>query len=426
MPDRGGRMAETARHWPRPSVGFSRRLDRLSERTFALVVSVPSLLLVGLVVLPPTLAVFGLSLFRIELIKDNVTPFVGLNNYLIRLPADDVVLAAIPRTILFAAAVTAVTLPLALVTALVLNRAFRGASVLFMAVLMPWAVASIVTGIFWRFIFDTQFGVVNGILIGLGIIDSPINWLRETWASVMLGIVATAWRSVPLLALLLLAALRTIPSSQYRAARMDGASAWQTFRFVTLPSIRGTLIIIAVLQVIIGLQVFDLLYSLTGGGPGRDTYVLSYAIFDKAFRDLSFGYAATLTVILFLIIAGFSMLVVSLRLRRRAPSLEIDDDDLTGARPARIAQADAGERAAALAALPPVPAPKRRRLTLSEPVRRILFGLLVVALFLFFVAPIAWMAISSLQPYEALRSQPPSLRPELWLDGYQTVHGKTG
>jgi multiple sugar transport system permease protein len=291
-----------------------------------------------------------------------------------------------------------------------------------MAVLMPWAVASIVAGIFWRFIFDTQFGIANGVLIGLGITDQPINWLRETWASVALGIIATAWRSVPLLALLLLAALRTIPSSQYRAARMDGATAWQTFRFVTLPSIRGTLIIVAVLQVIIGLQVFDLLYSLTGGGPGRDTYVLSYAIFDKAFRDLSFGYASTLTVILFGIIAGFSMLVVGFRLRRRQSPFKVDDDDLSAVRPVRIARADAVDHAAALAALGPVP-PTRRGLTLSEPVRRVLFGALVVALFLFFITPIAWMAISSLQPYEALTTMPPSLRPELWLDGYQIIYG---
>src|SRR5262245_10940440 len=129
----GRLMAESAKGWARPSVGISRRLDRLSDRSFALIVSIPSLLLVALVVLPPILAVFGLSMFRIELIKDDRTPFVGLNNFTIRLPADDVVLAAIPRTLIFAAAVTAVTLPLALITALVLNKAFRGASWLFMA-----------------------------------------------------------------------------------------------------------------------------------------------------------------------------------------------------------------------------------------------------------------------------------------------------
>ncbi len=218
----------------------SRRLDRLSERSFALLVSIPSLLLIALVVLPPTLAVFGLSLFRIELAKDDAVPFVGLNNYIVRLPADKEVLEAIPRTLFFAALSTAVTLPLALVTALVLNRAFRGVSIFFMAVLMPWAIASVVAGIFWRFIFDTQFGIVNGILIGLGFIEEPINWLQNTTQAVAIALVAQAWRSVPLLAVLLLAALRTIPGTLYRAAKMDGATAWEAFRFITLPAIKPT------------------------------------------------------------------------------------------------------------------------------------------------------------------------------------------
>ena len=149
----------------------ARRLDRLSETQFALLVSIPGLLLLFLIVLPPTLAVFGLSLFRIELAKDDIIRFVGLNNYLVRLPADKEILDAIPRTLVFAALTTALTLPLALVTALVLNRGFRGSGLFFMAVLLPWAIASVVAGIFWRFIFDTHFGIVNGILVGAG--DHP-------------------------------------------------------------------------------------------------------------------------------------------------------------------------------------------------------------------------------------------------------------
>ena len=221
---------------------------------------------------------------------------------------------------------TAITLPLALVTALVLNRGFRGVSIFFMALLMPWAVASIVAGIFWRSIFDTNHGIVNGVLVGFGIIDEPFNWLASTAQAVGIALVAQSWRSVPLLAVLLLAALKTIPPALYRAAKMDGATSWESFRFITLPAIKNTLIVVGVLQVIIGLQVFDLLYSLTSGGPGRDTYVLILAIYDITFGQISLGYGAAITVILFLIIVAASFLILIARVRRRAPVAVVDDE----------------------------------------------------------------------------------------------------
>ena len=171
---------------------ISRRLDRLSERKFALLVSIPGLVLLGLIVLPPILTVFGLSLFRIELAKDVFVRCVGLNNYPVRLPIDKEILDAIPRTLILAGLTTAVTLPLALVTALVLNRGFRGSGLFFMAVLLPWAIASVVAGIFWRVIFDTHFGIINGILVGFGIVKEPINWLQDTTQAVIIAIVAGA------------------------------------------------------------------------------------------------------------------------------------------------------------------------------------------------------------------------------------------
>ncbi len=308
---------------------ISRRLDRLSERKFALLVSIPGLLLLAAIVAPPILSVFGLSLFRIELAKDEFVRFVGLNNYLTRLPHDQEILDAIPRTVVLAALTTAVTLPLALVTALVLNRGFRGSSIFFMAVLLPWAIASVVAGIFWRIIFDTHFGIANGILIGFGLIQDPVNWLQNTGQAVTIAIIAQAWRGVPLLAVLLLAALKTIPGTLYRAAKMDGATSWESFRFITLPAIRPTLIIVGILQVIIGLQVFDLLYTLTNGGPGRSTYVLIYAIFELAFQNLSFGYASTVTVVLFGLIVLFSLLFLLVQVRRRrdrAPAIDEDSE----------------------------------------------------------------------------------------------------
>ncbi len=398
----------------------ARRLDRLSERGFALLVSVPGLILVGLIVLPPTLSVFGLSLFRIELAKDDLTPFVGLRNYLERLPADQVMLDSIPRTIFFAAITTAITLPLALITALVLNRGFWGVSIFFMALLMPWAIAPVVAGIFWRYIFDTHFGIVNGILIGLGIFDQPFNWLKETVQAVSIATVAQSWRSVPLLAVLIFAALRTIPSAHYRAAKMDGATAWESFRYITLPAIRPTLIVVGILQIIIGLQVFDLLYSLTNGGPGRDTFVLIYAIFETAFQNLSFGYASTLTVVLFGIIVACSFLLLAFRIRRRRPAGPDDEDteQLSTSRPAFASAAAAAFRAAPSYAGDQV---RRTRVKMPPALGRTLFALGAIALFLFFVAPIAWLAIASLQPESAIQRQPPALTYNLWLDGYALI-----
>ncbi len=404
---------------------ISRRFDRLSERRFALLVSVPGLILVGLIVLPPTLAVFGLSLFRIELAKDDLTPFVGLRNYLVRLPEDTEVLAAIPRTLFFAAMSTAVTLPLALVTALVLNRGFRGVSIFFMALLMPWAVASIVAGIFWRFIFDTNHGIINGVLIGLGLMDQPFNWLSSTEQAVGIALVAQSWKSVPLLTILLLAALKGIPEALYRAARMDGATAWESFRFITLPAIKNTLIVVGVLQVILGLQVFDLLYSLTSGGPGRDTYVLIYAIYTITFEQISLGYGAAIAVLLFLGTVAASLVLLLFVRRRQAAGPATDEEAENATATARTSLKFAAQSATAVRGTASMPAEEGRRglIRLPGAISRVLFGLGVGLLLFFFAAPVIWMLIASLQPFQALTQQPPALTLDLCTDGYEIIAG---
>src|SRR5207244_10328867 len=129
-----------------------------------------------------------------------------------------------------------------------------------MAVLLPWAIASVVAGIFWRIIFDTHFGIANGILIGFGLIQDPVNWLQNTGQAVTIAIIAQAWRGVPLLAVLLLAALKTIPGTLYRAAKRDGATSWEWFRVITVPSSRPTLIIVGIPTVSSRRRGFALLY----------------------------------------------------------------------------------------------------------------------------------------------------------------------
>ena len=257
-----------------------------------------------------------MSFFRIELLKQGPSSFTDIDNYTRAFHDADFV-NTIPRTVLFAALSTMLAVPVALACAELLNRTFRGVTVLGVLLLLPWAIAPVVTGVYWRFIFQGNFGLVNGILKAVGVDDPPI-WLNNGKMALGVAIVANAWRSVPLLALILLAALKGIPGSLYRAARMDGARGAQTFRYVTLPGISNALIVVVVLELIISIQVFDIIFTLTGGGPGDQTRVMSYHVYLRAFSDLSFGYSAALALVLLAITAVFSAFLVYPVLRRRA------------------------------------------------------------------------------------------------------------
>jgi multiple sugar transport system permease protein len=401
------------------------RIDRLSERRFALLSFLPVALLVGLIVVPPILAVFGMSLFRIEFSRDTNTPFVGLRNFE-RLANDSDFLASVPRTLIFALATTALTVPLALATALLLNRSFRGAWLLGIAVLLPWAIAPVVTGLFWQFIFNARFGIATSLLTVAGLTDRLIPWLQDTTTAVIVAVMATAWRSVPLLAILLLAALKTIPSTLYRAARMDGASTWQAFRWVTLPAIGNMLVVISILQVIVSLQVFDLLYLLTGGGPGSETTVMNYVIYNRVVLNSSFGYSAALALFLVLVIVLCSGLL--LYLRRRGSGRRAADDTRVIAERSADEEAWRPSRAARTATLgratdaTEAPTPGRRRtLPLLPALRRLAFGASVVALFIWLLGPLAWIAISSIQPESAVTQVPPALTTNITFDKYASL-----
>jgi ABC-type sugar transport system permease subunit len=410
---------------------FSRRLDRLGEGRFAALVSAPGLLLVALVVIPPIIAVFVMSTFRIELEKTDTWTFVFLRNYLVRLPIDTDVTDAIPRTIWFAISTTLLTVPLALITALIINRRFKGASWMFVITMLPWAVAPVVTGVFWKFMFQSRYGLATGIMYWLHLTHQPINWLADTDTAVRIAVTATSWRSVPLLTVLILAALRTIPSALYRAAEMDGASAWQRFRHITVPGIRNTLLVVGILQVIISLQVFDVLFTLTGGGPGRQTYVLVYTIFQNAFINLSFGYASALTVFLFGLILAFSAVLVYLRIRGRKTTSEVEETSLVaagygstirGPGAAALETRTGSKEAADTTTFPPLDW-HRRRLRVPTWLSRGVVVAIGIGLTVFYAAPIAWILISSTQPEGAITSEPPQLSTNLDLSGFTFLLG---
>ena len=382
------------------------RLDRLSDRQYALFSFLPGTVLL-VIVLIPIVSVFVMSLFRIELLKDDLHPFVGLK-YFRLVGSDENFIASVPRTLVFAAGTTVTTVPLALAAALLMNQRFRGISAVGIAVLMPWAVAPVVTGLYWKFIFNSHFGLATGILMALHVVDRPVPWLDSSSTAMGVAMVATSWRSVPLLALILLAALKSIPDSQYRAARMDGATGWGCFRFITLPALRNTLLVVGILQVILSLQVFDVLFTLTHGGPGHQTTVIVYYIFESAFQFLSFGYSAALAIVLLGLIIACSSTLLYFRLRREPEAAEDDHSSPrlklgTGSLPV----AAVFERA-----------PRRPRLRMPRWTGRTARTLGGALLLTWLVGPIAWIAIASVQPEGAVTTAPPELTPLLTLKNY--------
>ena len=266
----------------------------------------------------------------------------------------------------FALGTTVLTIPLALATALLMARAKRRyAAVLSVALLLPWAIAPIVTGFFWRFMFQPSFGIIPSILRSLGIVHGPAPWLQDPHKAFGIAIFATAWRSAPLLALIILGALKSIPDSLYRAAAMDGAIGLQAFRAVTLPAIRTTLFISTILQIIISLQVFDLLFQLTRGGPGLETTTVAYYIYDAAFNNLSLGYAAMLALFLMAVIIVFSLIAAYLGRNRKA-KVEVTDDELI-----ELQLQSMSWESAAVAPRADYREPKRRRRLMPLRVRKV-------------------------------------------------------
>jgi ABC-type sugar transport system permease subunit len=237
-------------------------------------------------------------------------PFVGLTNYLEAF-GDPRFRGALGHTAFFAVASVTLELVIGLWLALALNRAFRFRGLVRAAVLVPWAIPTVVSALLWRFMFEGQSGIVNAALVGLGLVGQPVVWLVDPKAAWVPIILADVWKTTPFVALLLLAGLQNIDASLYEAARIDGASAWRQFRYVTLPLLKPALLVALIFRTLDAFRVFDLIYALTGGGPGTSTEPIALYTFNALLQNLQFGYGSALSVIVFVL--TFSLALVYIR-----------------------------------------------------------------------------------------------------------------
>ena len=280
---------------------------KLSNSRYGFLLNLPGLLLVILWVFLPALLLFLASFLR----YDNVRPVVfnGLENYQ-QLFRDRLFWVGVEKITVFCISTTVLTSLGGLVLALILSAIVRGGGLFRSLMIVPWAVPAVISGIIWKWMFSPDFGVISDLLMKVGLIQTPLS-IYSTPSLAMVGvIIADSWTRIPFMGIILLAALLSIPGEIYEAARVDGAGSMNRFFYVTLPLIRGPLLVGLLITTIFSFRTIDIIIPLTAGGPGRATYVLGYYIWDQIVKSLNFGLAAAASVVLFFMTAAIALIFV--------------------------------------------------------------------------------------------------------------------
>jgi multiple sugar transport system permease protein len=239
--------------------------------------------------------------------------FVGLRHFA-ALPGDPLVRAGIVNTILFALFSVAAEMVLGFALAVLVSRAVTGRGVYRTIFLLPILIPGIVIGAIWKLMYNPDFGIINQALAAIGLAGR--DWLGDGALAFPSVIAVDVWHWTPFVFLLLLAGIEALPQDTYEAARVDGASAWQELRHVTLPMMLPTIAVTLIFRLVVSFKVFDEVYLLTGGGPGTATEVVSFTIYRRFFTEDRVGYGAAMSVTTFVLIAILIVAVMALTRRR--------------------------------------------------------------------------------------------------------------
>jgi trehalose/maltose transport system permease protein len=262
----------------------------LRERLLLLL---PALVLLTAVVALPVARVVQLSLTRVELHATTESQWAGIDNYA-RLWQDGRWWTALRNTALFTVASVLPETVLGIAFALLLHRRFPARGVVRAVMLVPWALPTAVMALAWAWIFNDSFGVANDVLQRLGLLDGPRAWLGAPATAMAAMVVAEVWKTTPFVALIVLAGRQGIPAEVDEAARVDGLPVFQRFRHITLPLLAPSILVAVAFRAVQAYGAFDLVYVMTGGGPGGSTETVSLYAFQSYFRYLDFGYGSAI------------------------------------------------------------------------------------------------------------------------------------
>lgn len=238
-----------------------------------------------------------------------------MENYT-RLVHDRVFWNALCNTLLFVASTVLLHLFLGLAVALALNAEIRARRFFRLIALLPWTVPDVISGLIWRFMYNPTSGIINDVLMKFHITETYVEWLGSPKLAMPSVILADAWRGYPFVMIILLAGLQAIPRTLYEAAKVDGASWFQEFRHITLPNLKRMMVIAFALDVIWQFRRFGLVYTMTQGGPGRTTEILSILVYKQYFKFFNFEYASAIAVAMAVIMLIISIPYIRMIVRR--------------------------------------------------------------------------------------------------------------
>jgi ABC-type sugar transport system permease subunit len=281
----------------------------MSQRKLALILIIPAVVVIFGIVIYPLLNALYQSFFNTNLAYPQLTKFIWLGNYL-SIFKDIYFWKSIYNTVYFTVISMILELIFGFIVALVLNEKFFMKWLVRTLIIIPWAIPPVVNATVWKWIANSEYGSLNSILKSLGIIKEYRIWLSDPFWSMMTVILADVWKYTPLVAIMLLAALQTIPEDLYEAAKIDGANSFRRTISITIPLIKPTIIVVLILRTFEAFKVFDLIFVMTRGGPAFKTTVISYFTYLETFSQLNIGRGSAIAYIIVMFMSILSYLYI--------------------------------------------------------------------------------------------------------------------
>jgi ABC-type sugar transport system permease subunit len=282
---------------------------RLSDRQVGVLFMLPLILGLGVFLIWPIAEAVRLSFVRYNPLRPDSQPFVGLDNYVFVLQ-DPLFWESFSQALIWTGWSTVLQALIGVGLAMLLHQPLKGMNAFRGLLLFPYIVPTVVIALNWRWLFNSEIGIVNHLLMSAGIIDDRIAWLSTPTMAMASAILLNVWKYTPFVVIVVLARLQTIPTELYDAAKVDGAGPFRRFRDITLPQLAEVLAVVIVFRTIWTFNKFEEIYLLTRGGPGTSTYNLALYAFDQSIANLRMGVGAAAGVIMLLLLLLGSILYI--------------------------------------------------------------------------------------------------------------------